>query len=940
MGEVTKNFIEDKSNQDLVNSWVFDKIDWNNKTLEQANEKAINEKVEKSFQEFLKNKKTTFDNLDDDWKQELFNGWLDKNVNGILEESKLKEIESVNPDIKSKLTALTFSIDLSTYQQELQNQKDETETTASVAVENVDLKLKLYNGIDKNEIVTLLKDNFKNKNDIINLLKNWTLDDIKKLQRIIANVTNDSDAKWQDKPLWRFWVDWKFWTETLNAFKKYIKDNKLSEWQNWNNWNTPAWQQVDAQWQQNSWQPSLNNNWNQHTEVWSWNNPQWTNNPENAWVTPGNANWSWVDSPTWGLNSPEILDREHEIKSLYEWESWTEIQIAKLNAWETIEIIPTVLAKNKDNPNGLDFPGGKFTLPESGWEWTVTIKLKNSKDEEKSYTITIKSKESQKQKENESKKTDLEEFVDGLQAAYNAELVTVIPQKIKELKAEYKKLMDPNNDEDPKLAEQRKKEIETAMHGILRAREMNKLEWYLSYIKKWTSIVSNKQNLSWLIPDNATIYIGGKYLTKSEFLQWENKNKKDYISKVKYKDLDVEIKDKFWESDKSEGIEITRMVISDVDWFGKWDIAWKEEIQYDAVAYWTMEETEFTWTDKKAIRKLIRGLDEALSIVWQDTVKENGERVILNKLKNWLLALCRAKQEVSDVFNFVAETYANWFKWSKKDWKELIKWKYSNLNNEQAKYIANIWECFAAYKEDQDGNKLWSYFKRVMWLLENYFVRWVWEWDDKISSVSQMYNKERIGVVKWLIDPDKQRKAIRSLFREWNEVWNVSYSSSDALNDLKKWIKNLDFENFFEKTGVAAEKWNTIPEWLNKKEEKLYEKYKKYADSQRDDNLDDNGHPIVVEWDDYYNAVFDFLVWIWESRSDIVSAVNSLKLYDWEIDSELVKESWFRNEAEMKLVCMLSDLNSDWRADFSDPGIKMWLEIKDIYKDALVDKKY
>ena len=570
----------------------------------------------------------------------------------------------------------------------------------------------------------------------------------------------------------------------------------------------------------------------------------------------------------------------------------------------------------------------------------MTIKLKNSKDEEKSYTITIKSKESQKQKENESKKTDLEEFVDGLQAAYNAELVTVIPQKIKELKAEYKKLMDPNNDEDPKLAEQRKKEIETAMHGILRAREMNKLEWYLSYIKKWTSIVSNKQNLSWLIPDNATIYIGGKYLTKSEFLQWENKNKKDYISKVKYKDLDVEIKDKFWESDKSEGIEITRMVISDVDWFGKWDIAWKEEIQYDAVAYWTMEETEFTWTDKKAIRKLIRGLDEALSIVWQDTVKENGERVILNKLKNWLLALCRAKQEVSDVFNFVAETYANWFKWSKKDWKELIKWKYSNLNNEQAKYIANIWECFAAYKEDQDGNKLWSYFKRVMWLLENYFVRWVWEWDDKISSVSQMYNKERIGVVKWLIDPDKQRKAIRSLFREWNEVWNVSYSSSDALNDLKKWIKNLDFENFFEKTGVAAEKWNTIPEWLNKKEEKLYEKYKKYADSQRDDNLDDNGHPIVVEWDDYYNAVFDFLVWIWESRSDIVSAVNSLKLYDWEIDSELVKESWFRNEAEMKLVCMLSDLNSDWRADFSDPGIKMWLEIKDIYKDALVDKKY
>ena len=42
MGEVTKNFIEDKSNEDLVSSWLFDKINWSEKTLDQANETAIN----------------------------------------------------------------------------------------------------------------------------------------------------------------------------------------------------------------------------------------------------------------------------------------------------------------------------------------------------------------------------------------------------------------------------------------------------------------------------------------------------------------------------------------------------------------------------------------------------------------------------------------------------------------------------------------------------------------------------------------------------------------------------------------------------------------------------------------------------------------------------------------------------------------------------------
>ena len=63
MVEQNNDFIKDKTNGELVNSWVFDKKEWDEKKLEQETEKAINEKVEASFQDFLKKNKDKFDNI-------------------------------------------------------------------------------------------------------------------------------------------------------------------------------------------------------------------------------------------------------------------------------------------------------------------------------------------------------------------------------------------------------------------------------------------------------------------------------------------------------------------------------------------------------------------------------------------------------------------------------------------------------------------------------------------------------------------------------------------------------------------------------------------------------------------------------------------------------------------------------------------------------------
>jgi hypothetical protein len=71
----------------------------------------------------------------------------------------------------------------------------------------------------------------------------------------------------------------------------------------------------------------------------------------------------------------------------------------------------------------------------------------------------------------------------------------------------------------------------------------------------------------------------------------------------------------------------------------------------------------------------------------------------------------------------------------------------------------------------------------------------------------------------------------------------------------------------------------------------------------------------------YYNAVFDFLAGVVESRQDIVSAVNSMKIMDnlADVDYDEDKEKdRYDNETEKKFVMLLGDYNRDGRVDSGD----------------------
>lgn len=921
------DLIKNKSNQELLDQWVFDSKEWNEKKLDKATENKINDQVEKSFQKFLEENKTTLEKLTDQEKQKWFNDWIDWDVSRILDSWKINEIKCVNWDIEKSLRGLTFEVELIELENTIHTQR-ENESTQTTLSSGITIEWIISNQVDHKMLDTLVNTinttNFTEKDYIVDCLNKWKKEDIRKIQYLLIW------KKWeyQNWKAWnkewclsKYWTDWLLWSETYKALVDYINSNKITTAAT-SPANTPT-------------VGSTNNPANSPA-----NNPSGTTNiPIN---TPSGDAWNhgnpWINPET-SLDAPlDAWDKLHNVKKLYEWKWGEVVTIATGLSW--VDVVPTVLKKQfnfETDENGNIV----YTLPNEDWEWTVSIKVWD-----KVRTITIKSTES---KEWPAQHNDLLAEIDKLDLERTTqENREIIPQKLKELKIEHNKIKSGEKVvDDP---EKELKAIEKSAKKLLVAKEKNKLEEYLNQAKKWK--IEWKNSLNNMIIDDAIIYIGGVYLTKEKFLQWVRTKKADFIKEAKYKDLDVSIPDNFWNTD-SNVCKITKVVITDDKNILNNNKIWNEEIQYDAYWYVEMEDNEFDGTEKRAIKKLVRGIDKSLSIVDADYKKWPADKNNLNRLRSGLIALINfepnnsewgsEEDKIKKVFTFLADKYRDNFKWSQKDRKNLIKNEFHIKNDIQAWNMAKLWELYVAYKNNQDSKSMWDYFMKVMWLLENYFMRWVKGRKGDVSTFKGMYIEERIGKANVdLIDSDKQNKAINQLFKKpWKNskdlLW-VSFNNTKELNNLKSIVKHIDLASFFARPWIAQGS-DTTPELRNNQERKFYAEYKKYITSLNNNDLDGNWKPKVLD-DEYYNAVFDFLVWVWESRWDIVSAINSLKLYDGEIEDDVLKESGFKSVDEMKLVCMLCDLNADWRLDFGDKWYLMWLEIKNTYKDAMVDHEY
>lgn len=937
-----KDVVKDLSNEELLSKKVFDsKSDWK-EVLTETTEKSINEKVEQSFQSFL----DVVWNWDQKDLQKDFNEWLDKNVNRILNEEKIKEIKNINSDIESGLKSLEFELELGKLQQQIQESREENSTTAKlkdwITIEwivkwQVDTQ-KLNTLIDKINVT-----DFTERDFVIDCLNSGTKEDIRKIQYLLISK-KDQYEPWKswnkELDLVWYWTDGLFWNETYAAIDKYIDSNKIGV--------------VDIQSESSSSNSNINSNSGSSSTTVT------ETMPDGTIVTKTVDNTKSVNSNTtyeYGEIAPIWID-EYWKTNKFDCKIGTSIDITNKSfpAGSTLEIIPKfdwdpIVKFSKDNK--LEYTS-KFSGQDN---FTVVVKDKDGKEiYQNSIIINIEWDVQKNNNKPQSIEKEIDRIVNEIDSETDYEKNRwIIEEKLKNLRKEYQ---DNNvnidlwsNDNTKEVAYKELIEKNSDIEKITKVLILKEAESHLKeYLNKDSKTLETKLN------EKCDYYIGGQYISKEKFLRKLDKNKID-LENIRFVNLDVDLTNYKWKgsdeiinylNDKNwdkRNFEITDLIITDDPYLGIGKGLTKDqEIQYKSDIYVkNKEKISDISREKKALKRIlwIKGLfglgwvDEDMSIATEDYNTNNPsimEKRNLRQLKN-IIWDCMKDEDmtVQQKFRDVAKSYDLSIP--------------PRPSQEADKNSKKLYEMYKMYKEDQNCG---DYFKKVMGLFENYFIRWVdkfdvvtknWK-DDKDNLFTSMYKQEAIWRTDWLIDPDKKRKAINSVFKEWKDdeikLW-VAFADSKELKDLKRLVKNIDLSTYLDDPNAS------------KKHEKFTILYNTYKNSRIND-IKDGKDNFVVEWekdtknaeDLYYNAVFDFLVWMVEWRQDIVSAVNSTKIMGM-LDSAKIEEkeeNWYDNVEEKQFVMLLADFNKDGRVDHGDRWLVMWLTVKNMYKSVKVDQKY
>lgn len=223
------NVIKDKSNEELVNAWIYDKVEWWANRLDPGIENAINDKVEQARQEFLES--DAYRNALGKWKDELqrvFNEeFLDKGAYAILDAAKVEEIEAFNNGIRDSLLGLSF--DINTEIDEWVREEDTSEITLNKA--RVPCVLKEVTTTELNDLIDKINDTtFTNKKMIVECMERWWKENIRKIQYLLIGQDYIAEKRTKDAnsvlPL--YGTDWLMWKETYLALNKYIDAHRLS----------------------------------------------------------------------------------------------------------------------------------------------------------------------------------------------------------------------------------------------------------------------------------------------------------------------------------------------------------------------------------------------------------------------------------------------------------------------------------------------------------------------------------------------------------------------------------------------------------------------------------------------------------------------------------------------------------------------------------------
>ena len=831
--------------KDIVNKEWLKSSEAKNAISENFDFAKFDEMVENSFQKFLKEKKNEYwpDTTKNQMQQD-FNEWLDGIFRQVDMIKELEEERAIILPTNFELINFETAKDLLDLQNEVEiQQRDATVQSEIVSVNGGDLNIHTFKDdswerVNPNKIAELFNNkNFERKDELLNLLKLWWIDNVKKFQRVIAGLNENwsEDNKWRDTLLWRFGVDGKFGWNTMKAFEDYVDNHETAAPQP-----TPT-----NNWEQDVVQASVNVTGEQIPTAPTGNPASNSNgNPER--VTPTSD----IDNFEFEINKKEEIDVALATEIVQkEKEAWkTSIQLENLK--KISPEVATILA---------------------GFEWELRFPALEELNSE--ILKAFMSEES---------KCTFVKFPWGQIERKDDKFTISINGG-----AEYTDITSEN--------------IPDNICWLLVANNTNWSwsNWQPTVIPsaQWNN--SNPNGASWNNNNNQSTttqtwwaWVAAWWTWVTAWWAWENPEWE-------------------WENPEWDGTE-TNESIADV------------QIQYDAdtliswLKQWREAHSEMDALKLLLWLKMFVGISESLSysIEWYEL--KGQEKKDLKRLRSTLRLFANNHETtvtITDFFRLAAEQYSTGgnFDISKLGKEPSHRWT--------KKSYERFWELYSKYRRQEWG----PYFKKVMWIMENYFLRG--DVDEK--SIRDLYQMENIWTWEWFIDPEKEREVLKWLF-DWKDVWVdlwVPYQSSEQLKTLKKIVKKIDLNELF-KSGKLDWKWNN----LGKREKQFYDLYQSYKKWE-------------LQGDNYYKKVFEFLVWAWRWNTTIVDAINAVNLTriakvdfdawnDW-IDTK--DEIHYNSEEEKKFILLLSDFNHDARVDWNDNWLKMWQQLRNIYKSINID---
>lgn len=678
----------------------------------------LDQDVEKSFQQFTESIKSSL--TGNETKEELqdrFNGWLDRQMK-TLDSFKDNEIaKDIIWPITFELQNFSTATELWIFQSQLNEQKDNTQHTEIVSVNGKDLQIDTFKDetwekINPNDIAELFNKNFERKDELLNLLKQWWLDNVKKFQRIIAEQQDDqtdNDLKWTNKPLWKYWVDGKFGWKTMEAFKNYVTKHKIETTQS-----EQTNEAIVTEDQEKTQDPTASNPKNN-----DWQGRYTATAEFTAAQTPATPKWSPVERPTEDPNKKAIDEFQYDTNKQ-----------ETLNKTEAENFVKQAKDLGLDN---LQFSILKTITPEvaqilAGFKWELYLTWL----EELSNDV-------------------LNEFINGE--------CTKVHFKWGQLLKNDDKISIYITDEKTYSKDKITNDILTKLIN------WNSIPWntWGSETKKtWTQSSKTASTTTSTSVTNTSKTTNTEW--KSVKTEWETTEWSDIKDNTWNNEENFDVQQQYeWIWYNVDNPEITKEASTD-----------EEAIQYL---------TKWSWKWVFFIARLFgkKKHNAELSIVDANYEPTWQEKKDLNNLNKYLLD---CKDNPTEVFTKI-------FEQNKDFW-----------DNE------NLWKLYDLYREcrkDQNWTKKWAYLKKVMWLLENYFVRWRKGKDWKIiTTFKDMYNNELLWIRQDLEKKDKKaaKKLSEDEKAQLKETW---WTTTEAVNTKTRIAESSEkFADFREKYGFDS----------------------------------------------------------------------------------------------------------------------------------------